>query len=369
MLETILIVAIVMAVFFTLLFITKTKHRLSDILIGLWLIALAVHILFIIINFNGQANTEFLIFSISFTLLHGPFLLLYTKSIIEAEEGFKLKQAFHFFPFLAGALIGVILYLSGINLSLFQKLVAIAGMASGTIYTVVTLHSLWKYQFNIKGFFSYTEKVNLNWLFNLTIGLLIIWIGASVLGFLSRILSMDLPLNWAFIIVPIFIFYIGFFAIRQKIIFTANSNESLNNIPPDIIKKFNQENTYRKSGLDKKDMKKILAKLMETMQNQKLYLTPKLTLLDLSEKLNVPPHHITQTLNTLAGQTFYVFVNHYRIKAFKKEVVDPKNQHYSLIAIALDCGFNSKSSFNRIFKEFTNLTPSAYKNMLSKNSI
>jgi AraC-like DNA-binding protein len=63
---------------------------------------------------------------------------------------------------------------------------------------------------------------------------------------------------------------------------------------------------------------------------------------------------------------FYDFVNRYRLEEFKKLASDPKNRQFTMLALAFDCGFNSKSSFNRYFKKATGQTPSQYFTALSK---
>ena len=97
------------------------------------------------------------------------------------------------------------------------------------------------------------------------------------------------------------------------------------------------------------------------MQTEKLYLNPQLSLNDFSQITNIPSHHITQTLNEFCKQNFHDFVNYYRVQEFKVQLFLPKNESFSLLGIAYDCGFNSKSSFNRIFKKITSQTPSEYK--------
>jgi AraC-like DNA-binding protein len=92
------------------------------------------------------------------------------------------------------------------------------------------------------------------------------------------------------------------------------------------------------------------------------YINPDLSLRDLADLLGVYPHYVTQILNTLFNQNFYDFVNTYRIDEAKKLLTDSyKSNKVPILTIAYNCGFNSKSSFNRIFKQKTGLTPSEYR--------
>lgn len=96
------------------------------------------------------------------------------------------------------------------------------------------------------------------------------------------------------------------------------------------------------------------------MDAKKPYLNMYLNLSELAESLNTYPHYLTQILNTIFYQNFYDFINSYRTDEAKNELINPHNNNLTILAIAYNCGFNSKSSFNRIFKQKTGVTPSEY---------
>ena len=81
----------------------------------------------------------------------------------------------------------------------------------------------------------------------------------------------------------------------------------------------------------------------------------------------IHPNHLSQIINELEGKNFYEFVNQYRIEEFKRLVSFPKNHQFTLLSLAFECGFNSKSSFNRYFKKSTGQTPSQYFTQVTKN--
>jgi AraC-like DNA-binding protein len=85
-----------------------------------------------------------------------------------------------------------------------------------------------------------------------------------------------------------------------------------------------------------------------------------LTLDELAEKVKVLPHILSQVINTIEQKSFYDYVNLKRVEDFKKAVALPENKKYTLLALALECGFNSKTAFNRNFKNVTGLSPSLY---------
>jgi len=155
----------------------------------------------------------------------------------------------------------------------------------------------------------------------------------------------------------------GYCGIKQQLIYYTKVQEIDDSNALNIRKtRKSHENSYKKSNLQPNAMEAIHKQLSGCMQKDKLYLNPTLSLADLSETMNIPAHHITQTLNEYAKVNFYDFVNGFRVEAFKCKIKSGDALNFSLLGIALDCGFNSKSSFNRIFKNFTGQSPSEYKN-------
>lgn len=106
--------------------------------------------------------------------------------------------------------------------------------------------------------------------------------------------------------------------------------------------------------------KAIISKVKKQMIEEKLYLNPNLKLLDLANRINVPMNEISQVLNQHLEQSFPDFINKYRVEEVKKLMLEEEFQRYTLVAIAKQCGFNSKTSFYRIFKRATGQTPADY---------
>ncbi|MEL7123150.1 MAG: helix-turn-helix transcriptional regulator, partial [Bacteroidota bacterium] len=108
-------------------------------------------------------------------------------------------------------------------------------------------------------------------------------------------------------------------------------------------------------------LQNIAQQLDEAMLNQKLYLQADLNLNQLGAALQIKPYLITAALNKVKKQKFSDYINSWRIDEFKKLLQEPSYQHYSLLAIAHEVGFNSKASFNRIVKKMTGKSPSELK--------
>ncbi|NOY60505.1 MAG: helix-turn-helix transcriptional regulator, partial [Calditrichaeota bacterium] len=96
-------------------------------------------------------------------------------------------------------------------------------------------------------------------------------------------------------------------------------------------------------------------------QTQKPYLISDLTLPQLANMLHISAHNLSEILNTYMQKNFFDFINHYRVEEVKNKLSDPKTQHLNILAIAFDAGFNSKTSFNTIFKKYTGQTPSQFR--------
>lgn len=100
-----------------------------------------------------------------------------------------------------------------------------------------------------------------------------------------------------------------------------------------------------------------LASLRAYMEAERPYLDPGLTLSGLAQRMKLPPAELSARINGGLGQNFNAFVNAYRVAAFQQAARDPAQQHLTLLAIALDCGFNSKATFNRAFRQQTGQSP------------
>lgn len=108
------------------------------------------------------------------------------------------------------------------------------------------------------------------------------------------------------------------------------------------------------------DARRIVEQLYKVMETQKPYLNCNLKYSDLAAKLGISVRLLSRIMNEEMGQNFNDFVNAYRIKEVQKQLLNEENGEHTLLAVALDAGFNSKTSFNRIFKNHTGMTPTQF---------
>jgi AraC-like DNA-binding protein len=227
---------------------------------------------------------------------------------------------------------------------------------SGVIYSILTLLLIRKHQKNIQEKFSNTDEKELQWLKYLSIGLGIIWF--------IVIFSNDTTIIFSGVVV--FVLFIGFFGINQMNIFQTNSVATINIEVPknEKVEKTmplsSTQKRYAKSGLTKEMAEKIYSNLNQLMTEESLFNNNDITLTELAKRLDVHSNHLSQVINEKEEKNFYNYINSLRIKEFIKLASLPENKKFTLLSLAYDCGFNSKSTFNKHFKENTGKTPTAY---------
>jgi AraC-like DNA-binding protein len=134
---------------------------------------------------------------------------------------------------------------------------------------------------------------------------------------------------------------------------TAENEKSTNKSGP-VLKK------YEKSTLNEEASQKIYKSLKKIMFEERLFENPELNLDALSATLNVNPNHLSQVINSIENKNFYDYINQLRVESFISLISKPEKSNYKLLSLAYECGFNSKTAFNRNFKKITGLSPTEY---------
>jgi ligand-binding sensor domain-containing protein/AraC-like DNA-binding protein len=124
---------------------------------------------------------------------------------------------------------------------------------------------------------------------------------------------------------------------------------------------------YKTFKLANRESKKYLKEIVGLMEKEKPYLDPDITLSKLAEKLDISKEVLSQVINRELYLNFNAFLNRYRVEEAKKRLRDPKENQFVVLKIALDVGFNSKSSFNAVFKKMTGISPTQYREKYQKN--
>lgn len=360
-----------MSLFIVVLLITKKEKTLPDKILAVWIIIIAIHLLGFYYNQVGYWDKYPHLIGVTapVPLFHGPLLYLYCLYALRGEQKIRLVDYLHFSP-------GVLAYMymfkffffyspaekiqvdkGEINdFQAFSVVLLVAILISGLAYAVISYRLTLRYRNKLKDRYSYSEGISLKWLRYCILSIGMVFLLAVVVFLLRDGLNYTFPFNPEYIfyaILIVFIFYIGYFGIKHENIFVnqpiIGNNET------------NQGATsakYQNSGMSAEIATELYEKLLKFMKEKKPYLNPKLSLSGLAQQLDISPNQLSQIINQQAEVNFHDFVNKYRVDEFLQTANSNKN--YSLLAMALDVGFNSKSSFNYIFKKQKGISPSQY---------
>ncbi|OBX17491.1 hypothetical protein A9996_19380 [Gelidibacter algens] len=131
-----------------------------------------------------------------------------------------------------------------------------------------------------------------------------------------------------------------------QVAITTNSEDGNLEFESEIIEE-KKTQKYEKSGLTDETAKDIHDVLSTKMEEEKFFVNPELTLVELAQFIDVHPNNLSQVINTYEEKNFYDYINSKRIEMFKEIVESPESKKYTILSLAFDCGFNSKSSFNK----------------------
>lgn len=365
--------AIALAFFLAFILFTKRNKTNSDRLLGVWLIMIGIHLsTYYIGKTIPPYYYPYLLVTYPFPLLHGPFLYLYTASLTQQSPLFKKQWYLHFAPFILFYFLMIPFFMKSHpeRLAVFENkgqgfiwvmlLHKFFVFASGALYVVLSLQLLQKHKHHLKANFSEVEKINLSWLRYLIYEVALVW--------LAVFYGND---HLIFTLVAIFVIFLGYFGIKQVGIFTQNSTISHSDEKSKTSEKIPHKQTtetetsktkYEKSALTPETINTIHQRLLLAINEQQMYLNPELTLTELSYAIGATANHVSQVINSVEEKTFYDFINGKRIETFKKRALLPENQKYTILSLAFECGFNSKTAFYRNFKNLTGQSPSDYLN-------
>lgn len=155
----------------------------------------------------------------------------------------------------------------------------------------------------------------------------------------------------------VWVFFLGYYSVRKTPFYRSYHIEGMDTLEVEHVAKGAK---YENTKLKEEEVQAISQKLNSHLENQKPYLNKNLTIGELAESVGVPTYQLSQVINGHLGQSFFELVNSFRVMEVKKRFFDPQFSNLTLLGIAMECGFNSKASFNRIFKQMTNQTPTEY---------
>lgn len=386
--------------FLLVLLLSKKSKSFADKILAGWLLVIGCHLSLYVLSQQPVTldNIHQMGVSIPFPFLHGPFLYLYTAAVTQLLPVNRKWLLLHFLPVAVILVFAIPLFAmsaaekmevlnnKGRDYADFMFVAGWVMRVSGVAYVIWCFLLLRQHKKNIGELFSYEERINLNWLRYLIYACLAVWI---IIIFVKK----D---SFIFGAVVVFVVLLGYFGIKQVGIFgpnislpgvpdqvpAADSESKKNNpaiaddttnaagthLPNGLPPEVNLNKKYSSSGLNPEAAGQIHEKLTRCMKEDKLFTEPELSLSTLAAKLGVHPNYLSQVINAKEGKTFFDYINFLRVEEFKRLVGLPGQKQFTLMSIAMDCGFNSKSSFNKNFKKIIGQSPSEYLAQLAGSS-
>lgn len=119
---------------------------------------------------------------------------------------------------------------------------------------------------------------------------------------------------------------------------------------------------YHKASVSDEKTDEIINRILAAMELEKLYQETELTLQEMAEKVQAPAYQVSQAINEKLNKSFYDLINSYRVEEAKRLLHSPDSKNFTILSVGFEAGFNSKTTFNTVFKKFTGLTPSEFRN-------
>jgi len=323
-------------------------------------------------------------FGFPLPLLHGPFLYLYVANRTNRFPQRKFYQYAHFLPALLMYIYLIHFFIlpadkkievmqsGGAEYPIFNAVNQLLIALSGISYVSFSQFLLIRHRKQIREQFSNIEKINLNWLQYVILGICFIWVVVLLGNLLPvKLLALFKANNmdsdvFVFTAVVLFVCFLGFFGLRQTNVFIVQADlaSPLTGGVPEVLSELKESEKYAKSGLKDSDAEQLHRQLNDYMKIQKPYLNSDLSLSKLGENFGIHTNYLSQVINDRENKNFYDYINEFRIEEFKRLASNPKNKNYTILTLAFECGFNSKSAFNNCFKKLTHQTPSEYMKLL-----
>jgi AraC-like DNA-binding protein len=357
----------------------RTANRLLAVLMATFTIYLAWTVYYA----AGLVRVYPHLFGVSYLTpyVFGPLVYLYALAASDRSWRFRRQHLIHFVPAAIAFVLALPYYAaSGAEKIAFYEDWSRHGVpaplsyvdpfkyVSGIGYSIATVLYLRRHARRIEDSYSNKARVNLRWLTLLTASAGIIWAMAVTLRVAEvRSAIRDEHISLA---IAVLIYATGYLGLRQPEVFRYETAEYPVQLavvpkqapvvePPEKVDE--SEARYDRSGLSDIEARRLKDALLGIMDAQQPWKESELTLADLAARLDSTPHKVSEVLNSGIGQTFYDFVNGYRVREVQRRIQAGDARHLKILALALDAGFASKSTFNEAFKRHTNQTPSEFR--------
>ncbi|MEL6588585.1 MAG: AraC family transcriptional regulator [Bacteroidota bacterium] len=373
-----------------LLFIRYTKEqKLSDLFLGALILVCCFRMSQYMLGFAGWYDTHDAFTSFMFyfpfhnLLLIGPFIYFYFLSVTNQQFRFKKKHWLHLIPGMIYLLIFLVNFTADVvashwiagtvfpyfnntkgffreawenHLSFWYNNIGILHIVP---YLVLTLKTYQKYRRYLVENFANTEGISFRWLANILYTILIsmgLILAISLYSNLVQDLSYTQYWSTHFLL-AVLVYVLSIAGYRQSEQLPRQLAFEPDELPEVV------ENEERVEVIP--DLLRWKHRINQLLNEEALYLQAQLTLSDMAKLLETNTSVLSKVINHGFGMNFNDLINQRRVEAVKSKMQDPAFSHLTLVGIALECGFNSKATFNRAFRKFTDASPREYMQQLA----
>lgn len=353
----------------------RHKDRVANRLLAALVGALSLMLLLGVpeMRWGLSSHPHLLALSSPLPFLFGPLLYLYVAALTRPAARFEARWLFHGIPFAANVLFllqGFYLKSGPEKLALAHAYLAghgppalgffeVVQTVQATAYLLASWIALRRYARKIEGYFSDVERIDLRWLMGMVLAHAAVWsivIAGRVLDTAGVApaslegLSQAVQVGSALVV-----FATGYVSLWQPELFEkAQAARAAEPAPRPLPK-------YQRNRVDDREAAELVRKLTAQMTDRKPYRDGALTLQALADAVGATPHTLSQVLNLHLRKSFFAFVNSYRTEELMAALDDPAQSHRGVLELALEVGFNSKSTLNSFFKRYTGVTPTEFR--------
>ncbi|MEM1336301.1 MAG: AraC family transcriptional regulator [Bacteroidota bacterium] len=344
------------------------KNKAANKRLALLLVLLSIMFLtrVLLLKYPSVLVFQRVLFCEPVIFLFGPLIYRYLRVLLKVAPAVDLNPTV-FMP--AIFYTGFAIYANILSVEVFRDklingdftlaffIVEGAALAQASYYFVRSNTLIVKYNDQEKGQLSFNQTpIKFAKVSNYLIGVvLVFWLVGFVGTSFFEISSFAASYHFIWIGLPLLVYLIGYYALKQPEIFRLQEA-----IP------VKQEESRSYQRLQKEEIQALQVQLNTLIEKEKLYLDNEITLAAMAKKLKTSPNNLSWLLNKVYGSTFYDFINELRIKEFIQKVKDKEHVNSTLLALSLEVGFNSKSTFNKAFKSFQHETPTSFIKRMSK---
>jgi AraC-like DNA-binding protein len=374
--DVVLLMTAYQCILFAILLLSiKREKPISNFFLAFFLLQQAAIPLDILISFGAEfrnialswSPNLFYIFGFGYWL-EAPFLLWYTRSLIYKNYKLTKKDWWYLTPFIV-YLVHQLLFYYSLELKDKQHLQEMYDLFSAPQYmnyvtlfreifraalSVLCIIEIRRYVHHIKTNFSDIERLDLTWLNILVVGFLLIHLWAVLVSVLI-LMSISFGIVTNFGIMGLIGNYTTFFMVSVLIYFSLSHSSVFEGI------EVKAGDSAKSETVKSKITDEMVQRISQFMETEKPYLAPALNLERLAAQIKIQPRILSHIINRHFDCNFFEFINNYRVDEAKKMLSSPEHQDKNMLDVMLEVGFNSKATFNSLFKKKVGMTPSEYR--------